>query len=139
MTELQQVSFVINVRPFGKQRHRTSRGRTYTPKETVAYEKLIAQEAALHFKKPFDGPVSVDIIALFKPAKSWSKKKTAAAWAQPHTQKPDLDNVMKAICDGMNKIAYHDDSQISYGGVEKYWGCADAVRITVTQLPTTFK
>ena len=139
MTELQQVSFVINVRPFGKQRHRTSRGRTYTPKETVAYEKLIAQEAALHFKKPFDGPVHVDIAAVFKPAKSWSKKKTAAAMYQPHTQKPDKDNVEKAILDGMNKIAYHDDSQIAYGDVGKTWGAMDQIVTTVTQLPTTFK
>jgi Holliday junction resolvase RusA-like endonuclease len=28
------------------------------------------------------------------------------------TKKPDLDNVIKAVCDALNKFAYHDDSQI---------------------------
>lgn len=28
------------------------------------------------------------------------------------TKKPDSDNIAKIICDSLNGIAYHDDSQI---------------------------
>lgn len=37
------------------------------------------------------------------------------------TKKPDLDNVAKIICDGLNKIAYEDDSQIIDLTVTKYY------------------
>ncbi len=133
---LERTPFVINVRPFGKQRHRTSRGRTYTPPKTIAYEKLIAREAALHFERPYNGPVSVDVVAIFKPAKSWSKKKTALAMGQPHTQKPDADNLMKAILDGMNGVAYVDDSQVSDEHCVKEWGPEDKLVITVKRIHT---
>jgi Holliday junction resolvase RusA-like endonuclease len=33
--------------------------------------------------------------------KSWSKKKKAAMLGQPHQQKPDLDNMIKGVKDGL--------------------------------------
>jgi Holliday junction resolvase RusA-like endonuclease len=51
----------------------------------------------------------------FEPAPSLSKKKREALidcrW---HTIKPDMDNLEKAIKDGLNKVAYSDDCQVAF-------------------------
>ena len=49
----------------------------------------------------------------FQIPKSFSKKKREQALAgdiQP-TKKPDLDNILKVVCDALNKVAYNDDAQ----------------------------
>lgn len=28
------------------------------------------------------------------------------------TKKPDIDNILKSVCDSLNKVAYQDDTQI---------------------------
>ena len=37
------------------------------------------------------------------------------------TKKPDADNVVKIICDSLNKIAYYDDAQIVDVYFHKYY------------------
>lgn len=65
--------------------------------------------------------------ALPMPA-SWSAKKKAAMDGQPHEQKPDLDNLIKAMKDAL----LEDDSVVSqYGAMEKVWGSAPGVRVRV--------
>jgi Holliday junction resolvase RusA-like endonuclease len=49
---------------------------------------------------------------------SWSKKKRSALLLQHHQQKPDRDNIDKAILDTMLK----DDSVVSFGTICKRWG-----------------
>lgn len=48
---------------------------------------------------------------------SWSKKKKAAHVGQPHRQKPDIDNLSKAVMDALAK----EDSYIYVLHAEKYW------------------
>ena len=52
-------------------------------------------------------PISVRLEFVFELPKS--RKKTYGA---PHTQKPDVDNLCKAIFDALNQLAWHDDCQI---------------------------
>lgn len=50
---------------------------------------------------------------------SWGKKKKLAHNMQPHTQKPDIDNLLKALFDSL----YEDDAHIWHvGGLQKLWG-----------------
>ena len=59
------------------------------------------------------GPIRVGIIAYFKIAKSWNKeKKVAAAMGKISPGKPDADNIIKIVLDGLNKVAYEDDQQV---------------------------
>lgn len=126
------VTFVIPGKPFAKQRPRATRqGRVYTPAATVSFERTVGQIAVQHFPQPLEGPVKLTIFATFEPAKSWSKKKTAELLHRPHTQRPDLDNIEKAICDGLNRIAFADDSQIAEMTTRKVWGVTPQTVVTV--------
>ena len=50
--------------------------------------------------------------------KSWSKKKRASMLAQPHQQKPDIDNLLKAFLDHLCE----DDSYVWKVFGTKVWG-----------------
>ena len=118
-----KVTFVIPGKPFAKQRPRATRqGRIYTPAETVSFERQVGQIAAQHITEPFRGPVKLIVRATFETPKSWSKKKTAELIHRPHTQRPDLDNCLKALKDGLNRIAWADDSQVYEIDARKVWG-----------------
>jgi Holliday junction resolvase RusA-like endonuclease len=120
------VSFTIPGKPFAKQRPRaTARGgfaRVFTPKETVSFERQVGQIAAQHFPRPLAGPVRLVVTAVFEVPASWSKKRRAEAMGGHHTQRPDLDNCLKALKDGLNRIAWADDCQVAEVSCRKLWG-----------------
>jgi Holliday junction resolvase RusA-like endonuclease len=126
-------TFVIPGNPFAKQRPRFSRksGRAFTPAETVSFERTVGQIAMQHFPRPIEGPVKLTVWATFVPPQSWSKKKTAETLHRPHIQRPDLDNIAKAIADGLNRIAWADDGQIAEMSVRKVWGLTAQTVVTV--------
>lgn len=65
------------------------------------------------------------IIFVIPMPKSWSKKKKFAHNGEPHRQRPDLSNLLKALEDA----CYHDDSIIWDISVQKVWGYAGEIRI----------
>ena len=126
-------------KPLGKQRPRVLKtGVTYTPKETVNYEAVVK---ALYIEKyamekPFEGPVSVEIVALYQIPKSASKKRKEAMrrGAIKPTVRPDVDNISKIITDALNGVAYLDDKQIIECSVNKCYAEAPAVHVTISEL-----
>lgn len=66
--------------------------------------------------------------AFFSMPKSWSKKKKEAMRGQPHQQKPDRDNIDKAILDALLK----DDSVVWRGELYKYWDDGHGARIALS-------
>lgn len=128
--------FIVPGKPYAKKRHRIGtiggKGRAFNPKENVTAEGAIGNIAARHFPAPIMGPVAVDVVATFAIPKSWSKKKSAAHMGEPHCQKPDGDNILKAVKDALNRIAWADDGQVYDARVTKVWSDTDATRIIVT-------
>lgn len=125
--------------PQGKGRARFGNGRTYTPAKTVAYEGLIAlaAEQAMGKLERLEGPVFLTITATFDIPKSRAKKIGAAmtngvAW---HTAKPDGDNILKAVGDGLNGIVWKDDSQVAFSKCMKMYGEKPGLDILVEVLP----
>jgi Holliday junction resolvase RusA-like endonuclease len=47
------------------------------------------------------------------------------------TSRPDLDNIAKTICDSLNKVAYHDDSQIVDLTITKKYAEYNYTQITI--------
>lgn len=90
--------------------------RMFTDSKTASYENLVrmAAEKALGSRKPFDEPVHVSVRVRVQPPGSASKKATAAMLAGEimPAKKPDLTNILKAVEDGANTVAFRDDSLI---------------------------
>lgn len=128
-----RISFTVPGKPYAKKRPRFSRkiGRAFDPAENAVAEASIGHIAAKHFTAPLAGPVAVEIVASFAPAKSWSKKKASELLHRPHCQKPDGDNIAKAALDALNRIAWADDGQVYSITVRKVWGLVDQTTIHI--------
>lgn len=124
------ISFTIPGIPKGKARPRVVNAggvsRAYTPKETVEYENLVRlmyQTKAEGKRLPDDAEIVMQITAYYQIPKSATKskrQKMIEGKIRPKT-KPDLDNLMKAVADALNGIAYRDDSQIVECLCKKYY------------------
>jgi Holliday junction resolvase RusA-like endonuclease len=128
------IAFEIPGAPMAKLRARGGRFGHYTPTRTVNAEAVVKLTAAQHFPAPLEGPIALDILAVFAPPKSWSGAKAKRMLGAPHTQKPDWDNLGKLVSDALNGIAYADDGQVASAQVTKLWGAAAKTVITVRQI-----
>lgn len=99
--------FEIKIAPMGAVRM-TQRGKWVKPnaKRYLDYKQIISLEAKRHFAEPLEGPVEVAIHFYLKQPKKMPKGRTRP------TVKPDIDNLIKGVFDGMNKIAWKDDAQV---------------------------
>lgn len=126
------MTFFIPGEPVAKGRPRATRaGRMYTPAKTVRYESTVAlfAQQAMAGRLPFDGALYMVLCATWEWPASWSAKKRAANHFK--TSRPDLDNIIKACCDGMNGIVFHDDAQVVLMSPAKLYGDKPGVQIKV--------
>ena len=105
----------IDITPVAKARPRVTmvggRARAYTPKKSADYERHIAREWA-HERQ--SAAVRLDIVFGMPIPQSWSKKQqdAAASGLILPSKKPDIDNLIKAVMDALNGVAYDDDNQV---------------------------
>lgn len=127
-----EIHFFVPITPVAKARPRATIAgesvRMYTPKTTAAFERAVSLYAkqAMAGGGAIVGPVRAKLVFNMPTPKSWSKKKAAEQISEmAHTQKPDLDNLTKAIFDACNGIVYADDSQIYETSTGKYWSAGE--------------
>ncbi len=126
------IAFTIHGRPVGKGRPVFStRGgfpRAVTPAKTRLVESIIyaaalaAVRATTGAEEPlgWDGPVVVEISFHFAIPPSWPKwRREIAAAGMGHTSTPDLDNLAKAVLDGVGNLLWKNDSQVSAISIRK--------------------
>ena len=115
-------------------------GRTYTP-DTADDWKHAIHVALLKtgWRKPAEPPTypfSVRIVCYFERPKRLAK---AAAGAIPKGNKPDNDNLEKAVLDQLTRSGvWRDDAQVFDLHTTKFWaavGFAPGARITITPHP----
>jgi len=82
-----------------------------------------ADELRLKYKKEL--PESVELKFYLPMPDSWSEKKKALMNGKPHKQKPDLDNLEKALLDSLNK----QDSNIYRIHASKWYSYKGAIEI----------
>ena len=135
------VHFSVDIDPVALGRARASiRGgkiMMHTPSKSVSYKKRIRDEAALAMRKagltPATGTVFLTLDFYIPMPASWSRNNHFAMNGEFHTQAPDLDNLVKAICDACNGvrksrgkprspgILWKDDAQVAYIEAQKMW------------------
>jgi Holliday junction resolvase RusA-like endonuclease len=93
--------------------------------------------------KPSEAAISVVLAFYFLRPKSHfdSKGRLRPAAPQRHTQKPDIDNLAKLVCDRVtrNGLIWRDDSQITIMTAMKFWSdtTAHGCQVTITEAGTT--
>lgn len=133
------VTFFVPGAPQGKGRPRVGKvrghARMFTPPKTVAYEGVIALAAqqAMAGRALLSGPVGMNLFIDCPVPASWSKRKQGQALAGElmPTVKPDVDNVIKAVCDGINGVVWNDDVQVCDGRWRKRYSATPGVRVEV--------
>ncbi len=115
------LSFTVSGAPVGKQRPRVVRGRnggirTYTPRKTVTYERLVAAEAlaAGARRGKLLPPYSLEV----------------CIWWPDHRRR-DADNVLKAVGDALNGVVWEDDCQVTRTVTQVMGVTKDSPRIEV--------
>ena len=136
------LTFEIPGDPRGKGRPRFSShngvSRTYTDDKTAAYENLVtlAAQRAMEGRPPFEGPVAVQVAAYFRIPASASKNREAAMldYSELPLKLPDLDNILKAVLDGLNQVAFADDKQVVWITAHKRYDRTPRVQVTIENI-----
>ena len=72
------------------------------------------------------GALIMEINAFFNVPKSYSKKKRNELYGRPDTaHNGDIDNVAKSVLDGLNGVAYDDDTIIYDLHIKKFYAMND--------------
>ena len=142
---MRSFEFEVQGTPKGKGRPRFSKVggyvKTYTPKATHDYERLVAEAFLSQNGIIFDHPyLDVYITAYFPIPKSTSKTDRLLLETEyiPYNKKSDCDNIAKIILDGLNKIAYLDDRQVVSLKVKKYYGRIPRVEIKIKEVEVNY-
>lgn len=128
------VEFIIAGDPVPKGRPRISGGRAVTPDETRKAEAdfIVAAKQALRGAEhllPLAGAVDLEVVFTLVPtAKKPKPEQAAGRW---HTQTPDVDNLLKLVCDALNGLVWNDDAQVARVTVSKRWGTAASTAVKV--------
>lgn len=111
MSDDHAVEFVVPGEPASKARARFTayrgKARTYTPEATRTAELAIAAR----YRKAA-GPRVVDDTHQFR---------VEAVFVNGTRQRRDVDNMLKLVLDGLNKVAWQDDVQVSEVTGSKVW------------------
>ena len=122
------IRFTIPGLPIGKPRM-TQRDRWAKRKCVLKYRDWADLARAVAGPlPPADTVLSLSWVATFVPAASHSKAKRDAMIGQLHRQKPDRDNIDKAVLDAL----YPDgDAAIPGGTIRKVWGTTAKLEIEI--------
>ena len=141
---MQKLKFEVPGSPIGQGRPKFStingHAKAYDPEKSrnyKAYVKLLATQAMKEQGFTIiDGPCCLDIMAFFEVPKSKSKKfkERALLGLERPTKKPDIDNIVKALQDALNGLAYKDDSSIVYLSVAKCYSEIPRVEVILREI-----
>ncbi len=107
-----RVEFAVEGAPVAKARARVVRGRAYTPEATKGYEERVTAGAlnainlgGLVMPSPRE-PVKANVSIGIPMPVSWSGRRKRREQRTAHTQRPDIDNLVKVILDGCKGDVY---------------------------------
>lgn len=136
--------------PYAQKRHKARAAniggkfvaRAYDPKENKSWKALAQHhltDQGPHTSQIWlpEGAVELDILAVFPLPKSRYRKREPLSSRTYHIQKPDGDNISKAVKDACSGIVFRDDCQVYSERVVKMFGSqgeAPFVSVTVREV-----
>lgn len=112
------IRIIIPGRPVPKQRPRFTRtGHIYTPQGTKDYEDFVGWKAKEVIKEPLEGDIALYI-------RVYVNRNVFA----------DIDNIAKAIMDGLNGVAYKDDRQVVCLSIQRIKDREERVEIELEEV-----
>lgn len=130
---MNRIEFTINGECVPKARPRFSKyGHVYTTPKTRAYEKIVKTTAIDNNVPCITTALKIKIMVYKSIPKSFSKEKRRLAENGKilPVVKPDVDNYVKAVLDGLNGILFLDDKLICDLSVGKRYSNYPRVEIT---------
>lgn len=119
----------IDIKPVPKPR--MTRSDVWKKRPAVVAYRYFADE--LRLKYPHELPERLGLVFMIEMPKSWSAKKRETMDGKPHQQRPDTDNLTKAVKDALAV----EDSYIYEEHAAKYW--AKRPGITIYNLKRTME
>lgn len=136
------MKLVINEPPIPQSRPRfnSQNKRAYEKSNIKLYKQRVGYIARKEFKKPIERDTPLEIsMKFYMPIPQYLSKVKKNGLALEKevkyvTKKPDLDNLLKAILDGLNGIAYFDDGQVVKLKVEKVYSFNPRTEVEILAL-----
>lgn len=128
------MNITLPLSPQSKQRVRVTRsGRSYTPSATRRFEASVRVLTA-HLE-PMQGALTMRVVFVCARPKSLPKR---LADRQPKPTRPDLDNLTKALLDGLQGTCFADDAQlVQMSAVKVYAALGESPCIEINLQPYT--
>lgn len=132
--------FTVPGEPVGKGRPRISTVHgfvmTFSPEKTVDFETMVAWEFRHQcrdawFEQGVHVGIRVDAYMGIPKSAARKKRQLMLTGEIRPAKKPDASNILKAVEDGLNGVAYHDDAQIVEAEVRKYYSDDPRTEITL--------
>lgn len=135
------IKFTVEANPVaqGRPRFSTVNGlpRAYDPIESRRYKTFIRNAASLYApRSPSTSPICLKLDVYRAIPKSFSKKRAQKAeegLIRPMT-KPDGSNYLKLVEDALNKLIWHDDSQIVDTHVSKWYSSRPRIEVMIMEI-----
>ena len=121
------IFYRLNRIPVKRRARVTKSGHAYTDEKTKADLQAVKDA---YTGKCYKCPVEVVVIVY----KDVPKTTPKSVLHEPFTQRPDIDNILKAVLDGLNGVAYEDDSQVvrvTCRKMERMRGAGEYCKFTV--------
>ena len=142
-----QIEFIIPGDPKGQPRPKFDPRscRAYYPEWVYDYRDAVAAaycEAAGDYMFNPDKGLELEVYAFLECPKSWSKKKRLEKVRSfdGATSRPDIDNIIKLVMDGLNGVAYRDDAQVTTISAWKtYYEAEPRVQVKISEIINTFE
>lgn len=131
------ISFTIEGEPVPKARPRfTQRGgyvSTYSTSKTVEAERRVAAAYMEHGDGVIEGPVGL-ICEFYMGIPKSDSKATKAKKKNGEIlplKKPDIDNLVKLVMDGLNGLAFADDCQVAWIRASKMYSTDPRTEVVI--------
>ena len=133
-------NLTIFANPIAASRPRVTRWSTYYKEPYNSYKSFLRNKVIESmpdsFLSVFDASMALKMNIIFEMEipKSYSKKKRLSLVGTYVIKKPDTDNLIKSVQDGLNGIVYHDDSQIASVNAVKIYSLEPKTIINIKEL-----